>query len=82
MFIGADYGVCCTAADQLIKPGTCPPDADGDICGVPCKDDTQCLGADKCCQSEACGKHCIPPRNISRKSNSNRFLFNYLNELM
>ena len=27
MITGDDYGVCCAAVDKLVKPGSCPVDA-------------------------------------------------------
>lgn len=69
--IGADYGVCCTPAELLLKPGSCPALedlSDSTVCGVPCSNDMECQGADKCCPSvDGCGGggHCLPPRNLS-----------------
>ncbi|KZS04617.1 Uncharacterized protein APZ42_032431 [Daphnia magna] len=68
---GADYGVCCMAADRISKPGTCPAvdgQSNSTVCGVPCANDMECQGADKCCPSvDSCGDsgHCVPPANFS-----------------
>ncbi|XP_045033793.1 LOW QUALITY PROTEIN: uncharacterized protein LOC116929499 [Daphnia magna] len=68
---GADYGVCCMAADRISKPGTCPAvdgQSNSTVCGVPCANDMECQGADKCCPSvDSCGDsgHCVPPVNFS-----------------
>ena len=68
---GADYGVCCMAADRITKPGTCPlvdDQMNSTVCGVPCANDMECQGADKCCPSVgSCGGsgHCVPPFNFS-----------------
>jgi len=35
------------------------------MCGVPCLNDLECQGADKCCQDDHCGKHCMPPQDLS-----------------
>ena len=69
--LGAEYGLCCAAADKLQKPGSCPASGTfkSSVCGVPCQHDLECQGADKCCHDEAntCGKHCVPPHNFTRK---------------
>lgn len=65
--------MCCTAAERLQKAGHCPVAEDAEaqgVCGVPCANDMECQGADKCCPSlTGCtsggGSHCIPPRNFS-----------------
>lgn len=70
-FAGNDYGVCCTATDRLVKPGSCPTVDESDnstVCGVPCENDMQCHGSDKCCSSGSqCNGplHCVPPQNFS-----------------
>lgn len=86
---GADYGVCCASAAKLQKPGTCPSpptdeaDETSQVCGVPCANDMQCQGADKCCPSYAadrCGsaQHCLPPMNFSRKLTAPSYLRQWL----
>lgn len=61
------------AADRITKPGSCPA-FDGQTnstdCGVPCSNDMECQGADKCCSSfggcpAGAGQHCVPPFNFS-----------------
>ena len=72
---GADYGVCCASAGKLQKPGSCPASANetAQVCGVPCTNDMECQGPDKCCPSAHCGAsaaHCVPSANFSRKLSS------------
>jgi len=62
----ADYGVCCADPDRIEKPGTCAARDErfnSTMCGVPCRHDLECQGADKCCDDDQCGKHCMPPKD-------------------
>lgn len=62
------------AADRITKPGSCPAlggQTNSSDCGVPCSNDMECQGADKCCPSlggcpaGGAGQHCVPPFNFS-----------------
>lgn len=58
---GMEYGVCCPAADKLVKPGTCPNlTRSYNDCGKKCQHDMECEGLEKCCLSDHCGSTCAP----------------------
>lgn len=69
---GNDYGVCCPASLQIVKPGTCPKpddiqssDQTGVLCGAPCEHDLECPQMEKCCQSNGCNTNCQQPFNVT-----------------
>lgn len=69
---GNDYGVCCPASLQIVKPGTCPKpddiqssDQTGVLCGAPCEHDLECPQMEKCCHSNGCNTNCQQPFNVT-----------------
>lgn len=70
MLLGNDYGVCCPASLKIQKPGMCPNNANVNStmdveCDAPCAHDLECPSMQKCCHSDACGKHCVFPENLT-----------------
>lgn len=67
-----DYGVCCPASLKFEKPGTCPRSDEvfsspstGMMCGSPCGHDLECSSMQKCCVSNACGRACQQPQDVT-----------------